>query len=163
MNIQGIAFPERLRPESRRFGFLLVPNFSLIALSSAVDPLRLANMALGRTVFDYVTIGLAQEPVMSSDGISVLPSEELGRSSQFDAVFVVGPNPIPRRGDGEIVRWLRQLAARGIVLGGIDTGSVTIQPPIGHRHGRVRRRPPVVPGHARAPRTARSAWPARPA
>ena len=39
---------------------------------------------------------------------------------------------------------------------------VTIQPPIGHRHGCVRRRPPVVPRHARAPRTARSAWPARP-
>ena len=33
------------------------------------------------------------------------------------------PAPIPRRGGGEIVRWLRQLAARGIVLGGIDTGS----------------------------------------
>ena len=37
-------------PAAQRFGFLLVPNFSLIALSSAVDPLRLANMALGRRV-----------------------------------------------------------------------------------------------------------------
>ena len=123
MSTKPSAHPEPGRAGTQRYGFLLVPNFSLIALSSAVDPLRLSNMALGRTVFDYVTIGLAQEPVMSSDGISVLPSEELGRSSQFDAVFVVGPNPIPRRGDGEIVRWLRQLAARGIVLGGIDTGS----------------------------------------
>ena len=111
------------RPQTQRFGFLLVPNFSLIALGSAVDPLRLANTALGRTAFEYVTIGLKSEPVVSSDGISVLPDEELGKSSQFDAVFVVGPNPIPRRGNGEIVRWLRQLAARGIVLGGIDTGS----------------------------------------
>ncbi len=110
-------------PKIRRFGFLLLPNFSLIALSSAVDPLRLANNALGRKAFEYLTIGVQHAPVVSSDGISVLPDEELGQSSQFDAVFVVGPNPIPRRGDGDIVRWLRHLAARGIVLGGIDTGS----------------------------------------
>ncbi|MEN9905324.1 MAG: hypothetical protein RLZZ555_1889 [Pseudomonadota bacterium] len=115
--------PDRARQETQRFGFLLVPHFSLIALSSAVDPLRLANMALGRTVFEYVTIGVTNDPVVSSDGISVLPGEEIGRSSEFDAVFVVGPNPIPHRGEGEIVRWLRKLAARGIVLGGIDTGS----------------------------------------
>lgn len=114
---------EGVRSETQRFGFLLVPNFSLIALSSAVDPLRLANTALGRNAFKYLTIGTRHEPVVSSDGISVLTDEEIGKSSQFDAVFVVGPNPIPRRGDGEIVRWLRQLAARGIVLGGIDTGS----------------------------------------
>jgi AraC family transcriptional regulator, glycine betaine-responsive activator len=115
--------PDRARSETQRFGFLLVPDFSLIALSSAVDPLRLANSALGRTVFEYVTIGLRHEAVISSDGISVLPDEEIGHSSDFDAVFVVGPNPIPHRGNGDILRWLRKQAARGIVLGGIDTGS----------------------------------------
>jgi transcriptional regulator GlxA family with amidase domain len=123
MSKNPVASPEGIRTETQRFGFLLLPNFSLIALSSAVDPLRLANMALGRNAFKYITIGTRHEPVVSSDGISVLTDEEIGKSSQFDAVFVVGPNPIPRRGDGDILRWLRQLAARGIVLGGIDTGT----------------------------------------
>lgn len=123
MNTQLVAFKDRIRADARRFGFLLVPDFSLIALSTAVDPLRLANSVMGRTAFDYVTIGLRHEPVVSSDGISVLPDEEMGQSSQFDAVFVVGPNPIPRHVNGDIVRWLRQLAANGVVLGGIDTGS----------------------------------------
>lgn len=107
----------------QRFGFLLVPNFSLIALSSAVDPLRLANMALGRTAYEYVTVGLRDEPVQSSDGIRVLPDQVMGETSRFDAVFVVGPNPIPKRGYGETTHWLRRLAAQGITLGGIDTGS----------------------------------------
>lgn len=110
-------------PGMQRLGFLLVPNFSLIALSSAVDPLRLANMALGRRVFDYVTISARDEPVLSSDGIRVLPDQVMGESSQFDTVFVIGPNPIPKQGYGEISRWLRKLAAQGIALGGIDTGS----------------------------------------
>ena len=106
----------------QRFGFLLLPNFSLIALSSAVDPLRLANMALGRRVFDYVTLGVSAEPVLSSDGIRVLPDQVMGESDRFDTVFVVGPNPIPKQGYADISRWLRRLAAQGIVLGGIDTG-----------------------------------------
>lgn len=106
----------------QRFGFLLLPNFSLIALSSAVDPLRLANMALGRRVFDYVTLGVTAEPVLSSDGIRVLPDQVMGESDRFDTVFVIGPNPIPKQGYADITRWLRRLAAQGIVLGGIDTG-----------------------------------------
>lgn len=107
----------------QRFGFLLVPNFSLIALSAAVDPLRLANMVMGRRVFDYVTIGVSSEPVLSSDRIRVLPDQVMGESSRFDAVFVIGPNPIPKQGYGDTSRWLRRLAAQGITLGGIDTGS----------------------------------------
>lgn len=110
-------------PDVQRFGFLLVPNFSLIALSSAVDPLRLANMALGRIAFEWVTIGLRDEAVLSSGGIRVLPDQVMGESSRFDTVFVIGPNPLPKHGYGETTRWLRQLAAQGITLGGIDTGS----------------------------------------
>ena len=107
----------------QRFGFLLVPNFSLIALSSAIDPLRLANTALGRQAFQYVTIGLRDEPVLSSDGIRVLPDQVMGQSSDFDVVLVIGPNPIPKVGYGDTTRWLKRLAAQGIALGGIDTGS----------------------------------------
>lgn len=117
--------PEAARSDInlQRFGFLLAPNFSLIALSSSVDPLRLANMVLGRRVFDYVTIGISNEPVLSSDGIRVVPDQVMGESSRFDTVFVIGPNPIPRQGYGDTTRWLRRLAAQGIALGGIDTGS----------------------------------------
>jgi transcriptional regulator GlxA family with amidase domain len=108
---------------AQRFGFLLIPNFSLIALSSAADPLRLANMALGRRAFDCVTVAPRGEPVASSGGIRVLPDQAIGESSLFDAVFVIGPNPLPKYGYGETTRWLRHLAAQGVTLGGIDTGS----------------------------------------
>jgi AraC family transcriptional regulator, glycine betaine-responsive activator len=107
----------------QRFGFLLVPNFSLIALSTAVDPLRLANMALGNKAYEYVTIGMRDGPVASSDGIQVLPEQTLGQSRDYDAVFVVGPNPIPRVGYAEVSRWLQRLASQGVALGGIDTGA----------------------------------------
>ena len=125
MNMKLITEPEAgggVAPV-QRFGFLLVSNFSLIALGAAVDPLRLANTALGRTVFEYVTLGVQDEPIMSSDGIRVLPDQVIGETLTFDTIFVVGPNPIPNKGFAEITRWLRKLAAQGVTLGGIDTGS----------------------------------------
>jgi AraC family transcriptional regulator, glycine betaine-responsive activator len=109
--------------ELQRYGLLLVPNFSLIALAAVVDPLRLANGVLGRKVYEYVTLGAGLEAVASSDGIRVLPDLALTDSGQLDAVFVIGPNPIPKRGFGEVSNWLRRQAARGVALGGVDTGS----------------------------------------
>jgi len=107
----------------QRYGFLLLPNFSLIALGSAVDPLRLANGVLRYPAYKFQTIGLSAEPVASSDGIRLLPEVPMDRIGPYDAVFVVGPNPIPRRGLSEVTAWLKRLAARGVALGGIDTGS----------------------------------------
>ena len=115
--------PTKDPAEFLRFGLLLVPNFSLIALAAVVDPLRLANGVLGRNVYEYVTLGTAVEPVASSDGIRVLPDLALSDSGQLDAALVIGPNPIPKRGYGDISNWLRRQSARGVALGGVDTGS----------------------------------------
>jgi len=109
--------------ELRRYGLVLVPNFSLIALAAVVDPLRLANGVLGYKAYEYVTLSIEREAVASSDGIRVLPDLALADGGEFDAVFVIGPNPIPKRGFGDISNWLRRQAARGAALGGVDTGS----------------------------------------
>jgi transcriptional regulator GlxA family with amidase domain len=110
----------------QRFGFLVVPNFSLIALSSAVDPLRLANGVLERRAYEFVVVAATTEAVPSSDGIRVVPDCTMAESGDFDAVFVIGPNPLPRRGYGESSAWLRRMAAHGAALGGIDTGSYVL-------------------------------------
>ena len=110
-------------PPPQRHGLLLVPQFSLIALASVVDPLRLANAVLERKAYEWVTLGLSGEPVMSSDGIRVVPDASLADGLSFETAFVIGPNPIPRRGFTEIVAWLRRQAARGTAIGGVDTGA----------------------------------------
>ena len=107
----------------QRYGLLLVPQFSLIALASVVDPLRVANAVLGREAYVWFTMGTNVEPVVSSDGIRVVPDSSLDDAQAFDCVFVIGPNPIPRRGFGEISSWLRRQAAGGAAVGGVDTGA----------------------------------------
>jgi transcriptional regulator GlxA family with amidase domain len=121
--------PAKLRTDAvhdlrvTKYGFLLLDNFSLISLGAAVDPLRIANMIVGRRVYDYQLIATGGDFVRSSDGIRVLPDVMASTSDAFDAVFVVGPNPIPRKGIGAVLDWLRMCARNGAALGGLDTGS----------------------------------------
>lgn len=106
-----------------RFGFLLVPDFTLIGLGAAVDPLRLANVVAGRTLYTFCTLTPDGLAVRSSDGIRVDPDHGIASAPRLDAVMVIGPNPIPASGHEPIVAWLRGLAAAGVALGGVDTGS----------------------------------------
>jgi transcriptional regulator GlxA family with amidase domain len=105
------------------FGFVVVPNFSLIALSACVDPLRLANQVLGETIYQSVLLSVDGGLVASSDGIQVMTQHSLAHAPGLDVVFVIGPNPIPKRGLRTLALWLKKQASLGLPLGGIDTGA----------------------------------------
>ena len=106
-----------------RFGFVLIPNFTLIGLGSAVDPLRIANMVAHRRVSEFVTLSEFGDPIESSDGIRVVPNFSFGNAPALDAVFVIGPNPIPKTRSPALLQWLKHQTADGVALGGVDTGS----------------------------------------
>ena len=109
--------------QSLVFGFVVVPNFSLIALSACVDPLRIANSVLGKSVYRSVLLSVDGGLVASSDGIQVMTQHSLAQAPALDVVFVIGPNPIPKRGLRALTQWLKKMASHGLPLGGIDTGA----------------------------------------
>ena len=62
------------------FGFVVVPHFSLIALSACVDPLRLANQVLDRAAYQSVLLSVEGGLVHSSDGIAVMSQHSLAQA-----------------------------------------------------------------------------------
>ena len=54
-----------------RIGFLLVQDFSMLAFSSALEPLRMANQLSGEALYEWSTVGASREPLNASNGISV--------------------------------------------------------------------------------------------
>jgi len=109
---------------TRTFGFLVLPNFTTIGLASAVETLRMANLAARRPLYRTVLIAASEDPVMASNGMRVLPDHAIADAPALDALFVVGANPIDRgRSSRPLIEWLRQLARRHVPLGGICTGS----------------------------------------
>ena len=56
--------------EVKSYGFLLVPRFAMLAFTSAVEPLRAANLLSGKTLYRWKTITVDGEPVAASRPVS---------------------------------------------------------------------------------------------
>lgn len=117
---------ERSQSRPYRFGFLLLPNFSLIAFSSGIEPLRMANWVTGDECYETVLISHDGEAVASSFGVKTLVDCSLKEMPALDAVFVCGASPIARTGNETVIGWLRRQSKSAIALGGIGTGSYVL-------------------------------------
>lgn len=110
-------------PRSGKFAFVLMPRFSLLALSGTIEPLRHANHVIG---YDHYAWPLYSEDggqVLSSSGVPVLPSGSL-KDVPLDAnVILVGGADILQSSSPVLVKWLRHIAARVALVGGLCTAT----------------------------------------
>jgi transcriptional regulator GlxA family with amidase domain len=114
--------------EVETIAFLLVPSFSMIAFTSAVEPLRIANRLSGRMLYRWPLISKEGSPVVASNGISVqvdLAMTALEPEGGTDRLTVLLSSGIgaERYQDREVFAWLRRLDRRGVTLGALCTGA----------------------------------------
>ncbi|ROO25115.1 GlxA family transcriptional regulator [Salinisphaera orenii] len=104
-------------------GFLQVPNYSAIAFSTAIEPLRMANQLAGVALYDWSVITLDGGPVAASNGLAVTPDADIRSAGALDMLFVCGGTGIRDCCDRRLLAWLRSLAERHVELGAICTGT----------------------------------------
>ncbi|MFY0992539.1 GlxA family transcriptional regulator [Halomonas sp. C05BenzN] len=108
---------------TQTLGFLLLDNFTLISLASAIEPLRMANQLAGRELYRWYTLSVDGEPVRASDGLQVTPDVALTVPLTLDMVIVCGGVGPSRSVQREHVAWLQSQARLARRLGAICTGS----------------------------------------
>ena len=106
-----------------QFGFLMVPQFSLGAFSSAIEPLRLANYVSGETLYGWRTISIDGAPVASSSRVNVTADLSMAAVERLSTVFVCGGIETHRFENRRLANWLRQIERRGANIGALCTGS----------------------------------------
>ena len=111
-----------VKQKTRNIGFLLLDNFTMIALASAVEPLRMANQLSGRELYNWHTLSEDGGEVMASDGIRITPDSSLTDAPALDTVIVVGGVNITRSFTRRQVTWLQSVARKQILIGGVCTG-----------------------------------------
>ncbi len=112
-------------PKSK-FAFLTLPRYSMIALSSAVEVLRMANMVTGQAVYDWSIVSPEGEPIPASNGLQLAPSLSLQQLGAVDILFVCGVIDVQSAVTPKIVAALRRLAERRIPLGALCTGGYAL-------------------------------------
>jgi transcriptional regulator GlxA family with amidase domain len=103
-------------------GFVLVPNFSMIAFASALEPLRLANRVSGREIFTWRLFSPDGRPARASNGVEVAVDGAYADLQTLSELIICGGIDIQRTNHGPLIARLRKLAAQGVSLGAICTG-----------------------------------------
>ncbi|MFK7892411.1 MAG: GlxA family transcriptional regulator [Granulosicoccus sp.] len=107
----------------KRLGFYLVPGFSMIAFTSALEPLRMVNLLSGRELYTWKLVSSEGLPVTCSNGIEFSVDHSARTRERYDAVFVCGGLNIHLVDDEPGIAWFRQLDKQGAVLGALCTGT----------------------------------------
>ena len=112
-------------PEGRpyRYGFLLTPDFTLIAFSSAVEVLRMANFTSQQELYRWSVLTLDDKPVTSSAALEFQPNMPLANARELDALFVCAGVNVRKHWDARLGTEMRRLAAANMPLGALCTAS----------------------------------------
>jgi AraC family transcriptional regulator, glycine betaine-responsive activator len=109
-----------------RFGFLTLPNYSLIACSNAIEALRMANRVAGRDEYTWKVVTPDGESATASNGLALAPTAALDRAGALDLLFVCGGVDVRRSAGRAVAAGLRRLARSGTALGALCTGSFAL-------------------------------------
>ncbi|CAN0590125.1 unnamed protein product, partial [Laminaria digitata] len=119
--------------EKRTIVFFLVPEFSMIAFTMAIEPLRLANRTMGQPGYRWRLCSADGLPVTASNGVecSVQTSLEDERrlmtgEDRPSMVFVCSGINVERHVSRSINAWLREEYNRGVTVGGVCTGAYVL-------------------------------------
>ena len=104
-------------------GFLLLPQFSMMAFVSAVEPLRVANRLAQKQLYQWQVLSHDGNSIAASNGMSLVADAAYGAARGHSLVVVCAGFEPERRFDAKMKRWLIGLGRGGIDLGAMDTGS----------------------------------------
>ena len=117
--ISAVVAPER----PHHFVFVLLDQFTLLCLASALDALRLANRMSGTNLYTWSLVGEGGKTATCSAGTKFVLDGDLVPLERNDTVLVVGGVNVGRATTTRLQSWLRREARRGDMIAGLCTAA----------------------------------------
>lgn len=97
-----------------------------MSYSSAMEPLRAANLLAGRVLYDIRHIPVSGARSRSSSGAQIGANAFLGEQMDFDLILVVAGGALADSNNPRLTAWLRLLAQRDVLIGGVSGGPLIL-------------------------------------
>lgn len=114
----------------RSIVFFLVPDFTMVAFATAIEPLRIANRMLGFEAYRWRLASADGRPVKASNSVECavdtsLDDErrKLGGPDRPSMVVVCSGINVESYANKSVFAWLREEYNRGVAVGGLCTGA----------------------------------------
>ena len=110
--------------ELRNFCFFLQENFSMMALTSALDALRTANLLSEKELYTFRLVSLDGGPVCSDLGFSTMADQSLAqlKLNHIDALVICGGLRVELQAPLPLINFLRLSDVRKKTLGSLWNG-----------------------------------------
>jgi AraC family transcriptional regulator, glycine betaine-responsive activator len=102
---------------------VLVPEFTMMPVTSAIEPLRLANRLADKQLYKWTLHSADGQPVAASNGILTMVNGDLEAVPQDAAIILCGGLNIQHHTDKRLLSWLRKTSRRGVDMGAVCTGA----------------------------------------
>jgi len=102
--------------------FLLLPEYAMMSLLSAIEPLRVANRLAGREIYRWQCLSEDGEPVYASNQMALQTHQNIHQVDPPRNIFVNSSFHPQRYVNEATVKWLRRLNRMGSTIGALDTG-----------------------------------------
>lgn len=112
--------------QPQKIGFLLQPDFSMIAFTASIEPLRSANRVRRETLYEWRTYSLDGKPVPASNKVLLTPDAPLREAQECSTIFVCAGLTPQRFLSPQLRNELRALALKGKAIGAVCTGSLAL-------------------------------------
>lgn len=122
-SFDSLMFSEKPRELPQHIAFILVDEFTMMPMTSAIDPLRLANRQAERELYSWSTHSIDGELVTASNGVMIVASGDLEAIDEHAMAFVCSGINVHQHVDKRLVNWLRKAARRGMNIGAVCTGA----------------------------------------
>jgi transcriptional regulator GlxA family with amidase domain len=98
----------------------------MIALSNAVEPLRMANILTGKSVYEWSIASLDGTPTPASNGLHMSPTIPVDSIGTVDILFVCGGVDVQSAVSPQVLAAVRRFAERRVPLGALCTGGYAL-------------------------------------
>jgi len=121
------------QPVRRSIVFFLVPDFTMVAFATALEPLRSANRMLGFQAYSWRLASADGQPVRASNGVECAVDTSLederrkmtGVDRPSMVIVCAGLN-VETYAPRTVLAWLREEYNRGVSVGGLCTGAYVL-------------------------------------
>lgn len=116
-----IIIRNKYRPT--RCGFLLIPGYTMLSFTAAVEALAMANALTDSDLYTWSILTQEDQPVHCSNGVRIDASDPSSSAEHLDVLFVCGGIQVQQRWNPRLGQFLRQVSDRDVSLGAFCTGT----------------------------------------
>jgi transcriptional regulator GlxA family with amidase domain len=112
--------------QPQHFSFFLMPEFTHIAFSCALEPLRIANLVSGKPLYRWTLLSEDGRTASCSNGSVTLTEGGMEPGRKTDRLFLISGMNVPAHTTPPLLAWLRRERAAGTPLGGICSAAYVL-------------------------------------